>query len=143
MVQSVLATYRSIEIPLDGPTSAMSQNSIIVIKPYQWEGLWVFDDDRVGLDKEPFVGGADTLIDLAIQRNGITNAKDGFLMLFSATPFPSANLELEWVREELDGNVYLWREEGHEGWLCPALLKYFESAPTNLYVQLKDAQPES
>ncbi len=118
----------------------MSQNSIIVIKPYQWEGLWVFDDDRVGLDKEPFVGGADTLIDLAIERNGITNAKDGFLMLFSATPFPGADLKLEWMRKELDGNVYLWREKSHEGWLCPALLKYFDEAPANLYVQLKDVQ---
>jgi hypothetical protein len=69
----------------------MSQNSITVIKPYQWEGLWVFDDDRVDLHKEPFVGGADTLIDLAIERQGITDAKGGFLMLFSATPFPSAD----------------------------------------------------
>ena len=67
----------------------MSQNSITVIKPYKWEGQWVFDDDRVGLDKEPFVAGADTLIDLAIERQGITNAKDGFLMLFSVTPLPS------------------------------------------------------
>ena len=73
----------------------MPQNSITVIKPYKWEGLWVFDDDRVGLDKEPFVAGADTLIDLAIDRKGITNAKDGLLMLFSATPFPSAELQLE------------------------------------------------
>ncbi len=118
----------------------MSQNSITVIKPYKWEGLWVFDDDRVGLDKEPFVGGADTLIDLAVERKGITNAKDDFLSLFSATPFLGADFHLEWVREDQGGNVYLWREEGHEGWLCPALLKYFDLAPKNLYVQLKDAQ---
>ena len=117
----------------------MSQNSISVIKPYQWEGLWVFDDHRVGLDKEPFVGGAETLIDVAVARKGITRAKDGFLLLFSATPFPGADFHLEWVREDLDGNVYLWREEGLEGWLCPALFKYFESTPSDLYVQLKDA----
>ena len=30
-------------------------NSIFVIKPYKWEGLWVFDDANVGLVKEPFV----------------------------------------------------------------------------------------
>ena len=40
-------------------------NSIFVIKPYKWEGLWVYDDPNVGLDKEPFVGGADTMIDVA------------------------------------------------------------------------------
>ena len=41
------------------------KNSIFVIKPYKWEGLWVFDDPAVGLVKEPFVGGADTMIDVA------------------------------------------------------------------------------
>ena len=34
------------------------KNSIFVIKPYKWNGMWVFDDERVGLDKEPFVAGA-------------------------------------------------------------------------------------
>jgi hypothetical protein len=121
----------------------MSQNAITVIKPYQWEGQWVFDDDRVDLVKEPFVAGADTLIDLAIERKGITDANKGFLMLFSENPFPGADLQLEWVREEMSGNIYRWPEEKREGWLCPALLKYFETAPKTLYVQLKAVQPES
>ena len=56
----------------------MPQNSITVIKPYKWEGLWVFDDDRVDLVKEPFVAGADTWIDKAIQIYGIAGADDGF-----------------------------------------------------------------
>jgi hypothetical protein len=116
----------------------MSQNSIMVIKPYYWEGLWVFDDERVGLDKEPFVAGADTLIDIAVEKKGINNPKEGFLLLFSETPFPSADLHLNWVREEQGGNVYRWREQDREGWLCPALLKYFDEAPQDLYVQLKD-----
>ena len=28
-------------------------NSIFVIKPYKWNGMWVFDDERVGLDISP------------------------------------------------------------------------------------------
>ena len=36
----------------------MSQNSITLIKPYKWEGLWVFDDERVDLVREAFVAGA-------------------------------------------------------------------------------------
>ena len=115
----------------------MSQNSITVIKPYKWEGQWVFDDARVDLVREPFVAGADTLIDLAVEELGIENAGDGFLMLFSASPFPTADLHLEWVREESGGNVYVWRERDLEGWLCPALLKYFDAAPEDLHVQLK------
>jgi len=117
----------------------MSQNSITVIKPYKWEGMWVFDDDRVGLVKEPFVGGADTLIDLAVEKMEIKNADDGFLMLFSATPFPGAEVHLKWVREDMGGNVYNWLDADQEGWLCPALLKYFDAAPPELYVQLKNA----
>ncbi|QEG37175.1 DUF6717 family protein [Bythopirellula goksoeyrii] len=117
----------------------MAQNSITIIKPYKWEGQWVFDDERVDLVKEPFVAGADTLIDVAVERKEIANAEQGFLLLFSASAFPSADLRLEWVREEASGNVYKWADEGMEGWLCPALLKYFESPPAELYVQLKNA----
>ena len=39
-------------------------NAINVIKPYRWEGMWVFDDSAVGLVKEPFVSGADDMMDL-------------------------------------------------------------------------------
>ncbi len=38
-------------------------NVINVIEPYRHLDMWVFDDPRVGLAKEPFVGGADTMID--------------------------------------------------------------------------------
>ena len=41
-------------------------NSIFVIRPYKSNGMWVFDDERVGLDKEPFVAGADTMIGTCI-----------------------------------------------------------------------------
>lgn len=61
-------------------------NSIFVIKPYKWEGFWVFDDPSVGLVKEPFVGGADSIIDEAVRH--IPSAHRGFLAVFSAGPFP-------------------------------------------------------
>lgn len=41
-------------------------NSLFVIAPYDYEGLWVFDDERVGLVQEPFVDGADTMIDAMV-----------------------------------------------------------------------------
>jgi hypothetical protein len=113
------------------------KNSIFVIKPYKWEGLWVFDDPDVGLVKEPFVGGADTMIDVATAQ--IPAAHKGFLAVFSASYFPDAQIILEWVREEGGGNVYRWPEKGMDGWLCPALFKYFDDAPVKLYVQVKAA----
>ena len=47
-------------------------NAINLIVPYRYEGMWVFDDARSGLDKEPFVSGADTMIDVVV--NDIPNA---------------------------------------------------------------------
>jgi hypothetical protein len=108
-------------------------NSILTIQPYRHAGTWVFDDPTVGLVKEPFVAGVPEIIDEMVAR--IPGAERGFRMLFSAGPFPGAQATMEWVREEADGNWYRWTERGTEGWLCPALFKYFEQAPPRLYVR--------
>jgi len=62
-----------------------------------------------------------------IARKGIANAAEGFLMLFSADPFPGADMQLEWVREESGGNVYRW--EQREGWLVPRTAAVFRCGP--------------
>ena len=113
-------------------------NSIFVIKPYKWEGMWVFDDPNVGLVKEAFVGGTDTIIDVATA--ALPNASEGFLAVFSAGYFPDAEIVLEWVRESGGGNVYHWAEKKMDGWLCPSLFKYFDQTPEKLYVQVKDVK---
>ncbi len=41
-------------------------NAINVIAPYKYLGMWVFDDPRAGLVQEPFVSGADTMIDRVV-----------------------------------------------------------------------------
>ncbi len=110
-------------------------NQINVIAPYKYEGLWVFDDAKVGLIQEPFVGGADTIIDLLVAE--IPNADAGFTMIFSATEFPGSMHRLEWRRPDRSGNVYFSPDLNLEGWLCPALLRYFESPPTEIFVQVK------
>jgi hypothetical protein len=111
-------------------------NQIMVIKPYRWEGMWVFDDERVGLHREPFVAGADTLIDVAVEQKGLKDAHQGFLLLFSGDPFPGAEMELTWLRSQSGGDVYQWNEM--EGWLCPALLKYFRTPPEKIYAMFKE-----
>ena len=59
---------------------------MFVIAPYRWEGMWVFDDPRVGLQREPFVSGADVMMDRLVAN--LPGAEKGFRLLFSATPFP-------------------------------------------------------
>jgi hypothetical protein len=43
----------------------------------------------------------------------------------------------EWRRTDLGGNWYYSRDLGIEGWLCPALFRYFEAAPERIYAQFK------
>ena len=106
-------------------------NAISVIYPYKYEGMWVFDDPDVGLRHEPFVAGIDTMIDRLVQN--IPNAEKGFCLLFSPTPFPGYTVKLEWRRKEYSGNWYWSPDYQMEGWLCPALFKYFTEAPKELY----------
>jgi hypothetical protein len=110
-------------------------NSLMVIAPYKYEGMWVFDDAAAGLQKEPFIAGIDTLIDRATAN--IPDAQHGFRATFSAAPFPGANFKLQWRRAESDGNWYYSPEFKQEGWLCPALFKYFAAAPAEIYVKLE------
>ena len=116
----------------------MNKNSILCIFPYDHKGQWVFDDPDVGLIREPFVSGADVIIDKMVQ--SLDNPSAGFTLLFSPEPFPGFQLELDWVRPELGGNWYVSNSLGMEGWLCPALFKYFDSAPPKIYAQFKNGK---
>ena len=109
-------------------------NAINVIYPYKNAGMWVFDDERVGLDREPFVAGADTMIDHVLAVKRLENPERGFRLVFSAGKFPKYDVKLDWVREGDGGNWYKSEEYQMEGWLCPALLKYFDEPPKHIYV---------
>lgn len=112
-------------------------NAINVITPYFYGSTWVFDDPERGLVKEPFVAGADTLISMAVRLKGIRKPEKGFRLTFSEHEFPGHDLYLVWVRPEGSGNVYKApRLGGAQGWLCPALLKYFEKPPKRIYVRV-------
>ncbi len=110
-------------------------NDIIAIHPYRFRGLWVFDDEAVGLRQEPFVAGADTVIDHMVQN--IPDAENGFTILVSAQPFPGYQVEFLWRSEEMGGNSYDNADLDKEGWLCPALLRYFEAAPQKIFAQFR------
>lgn len=107
----------------------------MVIHPYKHNGLWVFDDEATGLVKEPFVAGADEVIELMVQK--LPDPENGFNLIFSVTAFPGHDLELIWKRPDQGGNWYYSPVLEMEGWLCPALFKYFEQAPERLYAQFR------
>lgn len=116
-------------------------NAMNAIHPYKADGLWVFDDPAVGLRQEPFVAGADLIIERMVQT--IPDAASGFTLLFSAQPFPGFQVEFQWRRAELSGNWYYCPALDLEGWLCPALYKYFTAAPPTIYVQFRPRAREN
>ena len=118
--------------------NVVSSNSLMVIAPYKHSDMWVFDDPAVGLSREPFIAGIDKMIDKLVA--DIPNADRGWKAIFSASPFPGHEVKLEWRREESGGNWYYSDKYQMEGWLCPALFKYFNQAPREIYVR---AEPKS
>ena len=108
-------------------------NSIMVIAPYWHAGTWVFDDPSVGLAKEPFVSGVPEMIDHLTTH--IPDARRGFRLLFSSRPFPGYQAKFTHAREEFSGNWYQLDDPPMEGWLCPALFKYFDAAPRTIYAK--------
>src|SRR5689334_2163790 len=80
------------------------QNAIMTIAPYRHNGTWVFDDDRLGLVREPFIAGVPEMIDALVAK--IPDADKGFRLTFSARPFPDYDQKLTWVRGDMQGNYY-------------------------------------
>lgn len=123
------------------PKSPFDGNSIMVLRPYNYYGSWVFDDDRVGLVREPFVQGIPEILEDALARAGIPleEAREGFVLTFSGTPFPGepepGQVALKWTEAEAGGNWYV-DQDGKRGWLCPALFKYFPVAPRMIYCKV-------
>jgi hypothetical protein len=108
-------------------------NALMMIVPYRHGGTWVFDDSAAGLIKEPFVAGVPEMIDVLVR--DIPSATNGFRLLFSAQPFPGYQKKLTWLRGDMGGNYYEMDEPPMEGWICPAMFRYFDTAPPELYVK--------
>ncbi len=127
-------------------------NQLGVIYPYLSNGMWVFDDPNVGLVQEPFIAGIDKIMDLMTAN--IDDAENGFRLIFSGGEFPGFTTYLTWVEQDKPltqkdvkqgfqrGNWYCHPETQMEGWLCPALLKYFDEAPKTLYIKIEEAVGE-
>lgn len=108
-------------------------NALMVIAPYKYAGTWVIDDSAVGLSREPFVSGIPAMIDEMVK--DIPDAEKGFRMLFSSRPFPGHTHKLTWRRGDKGGNWYYCEQLDKEGWLCPALFRYYKDAPKEIYAK--------
>ena len=115
------------------------QNAIMVIAPYRFNGTWVFDDPPAGLVREPFVAGVPEMIDALVA--DIPAADKGFRLTFSSQQFPTFQKKLTWVRGDAVGNYYKIDDPPMEGWICPALFRYYDKPPAELYVRADPLPP--
>lgn len=114
-------------------TRSAPANAILVIAPYRHANTWVFDDAAAKLVREPFVAGVPEMIDVLVKE--IPNADKGFRLLFSAQPFPGFQKKLTWLRGAMGGNYYKLDDPAMEGWICPAMFRYYEKPPKELFVK--------
>jgi len=106
-------------------------NALMQILAYRVNGGWSFDDDAMGLVAEPFVAGIPEMIDILAEQVGAT---DRIILTFAPTEFPGAMIRLDRTKEEHGGNWYAWIGRHMQGWLCPALLRYFPQAPEVIHI---------
>ena len=126
--------------PMSKPTTPVH-----TIHPYvsKWgnERVWVFDDPSKGLLNEGLVSGTDVILDQLSAT--FDKGDEGFALSFSSEPFEGSQFRFDWVRsgtgeglgEGVTGNWYTQKESGFNGWLCPNLMKYFDSPPAHIYVK--------
>ena len=106
------------------------------IYPYKYKDMWMFDDGSVGLQQEVLF--TDQLIERATAK--FKEPEKGFCLTFGSKPFEGYQYILNWKQEERGGNTYYCPELDAEGWLCPALFKYFIKAPKHIYVKVENGK---
>lgn len=124
--------------------AAPSGAVVMSLIPYRYHGMWVFDHEPTNARAEAFVCGMSEIIDQMLIDSGIDphTVRDGFRLTFSGVAFPNHTHSLTWQRPEAGGNIYVCDQNKMGGWLCPALLWFFDKAPKKLYsrVDLIDRQ---
>lgn len=107
-------------------------NQINTIEIYRYANTWAFTDAAVDLKHEPFVAGIPEIIDFAVGKSC-----EQATITFSKKYFPGANITLTKLKNANGGAHYKQHSADMEGWLCPALMKYFRRPPKNIYVQME------
>ena len=104
------------------------------IKPYWHDGAWLFDDPQRRLQKKPVVARNPEIIDHVLRQAGV-RPRQPFKMTFGDHDVsgPGYRFVLEWVRDSREGHWYRW---GATEVLCSALVRYFDSAPKQIFCQV-------
>lgn len=94
----------------------------------------MFDDPKVGLKEELLIEGVPEMIEAFRKRKRLGKK---ITIVFSASKFKGCDMRLAWARQQGDGNWYYSPKLDMECWLCPALFRYYPSAPEELFVKIQ------
>ena len=110
---------------------------LMIIEPYWHDDMWVFDDEYLGMDKEPLVAGMPQIVDDLVRN--ISDARGAFKLLFSPAPFPGYRMKLERTGEDDQCGGYAIDGRPEEGRLSAALSNYFATPPETIFVAAEPA----
>ena len=111
-------------------------NTVHHIQPYKENGIWFFDDSRLNIKHEPFVGETNTVIDALLAHKGIKGKKFSLMFSSSFLPESDASFKLDAVGPMGDNAWYFDKRLGVRFWLCAVLSKYFKTIPEEIHVKV-------
>ena len=115
-------------------------NAIMILITYWKHGTWCFTDANTGLVDEAFVGGADKQISYLVKKYNIVNPEAGFKIFISETWFPDCEFITHISPDNYGSGNYYRYVDGDtviDGWYCPALFRYFPTAPEKIYCKVE------
>jgi hypothetical protein len=120
---------------MNPPRHALRGKQPLEIEPY-WDDdqqTWSFDDREAGIMREAFVGAATGMIDRLVR--DLPDAKSGFRLTISPSPFDGYQAHLVRIEEEIGGCRYASEDPQMTAWFSRALLGYFGEPPWELYAK--------
>lgn len=99
---------------------------------YRHLGTWCYDDPRSNIVAEPFVQGAEKIIDFALAEDGFSPETDLVKLYWNTKGHWTIEKIATEMRDGEQWNKYRLVNSTIEGWLCPQLLTFFHTAPEKL-----------
>lgn len=126
---------RALVVAVRQPEGDRTGPVLNTIKPYWYDGAWVFDDLTRRLWTKPLVARAPAVVDQILREAGLPPRQPFALTFSDRDAFRLGyRFVLEWVRDDREGTWYRW--SGTEA-LWPGLLRYFDAPLARIHCQVR------
>ena len=103
----------------------------IIQNLYKLNGLWVFDNEFLGLKAELFVPSATEVLDEVLSKTNLINKKNPSVIFGEVLP----EWDAEFIMVEDLGGSYNFSYNGKIFWLCGALNYWFNPPPKSFKIK--------